>query len=98
MYLPLAAVITLAVVGLHRLIGRRALFAATVLAVVLGGLTIRRNADYRSALSIWTDTAAKCPDNARALYGLVAPCCRPVAPPKPFPYYERAAAARPQSS
>jgi tetratricopeptide (TPR) repeat protein len=70
MYLPLAAVITLVVVGLHGLIGRRWLIAATVLAVVFGVLTIRRNADYRSDLSIWTDTVAKCPDNARALGGL----------------------------
>jgi tetratricopeptide (TPR) repeat protein len=70
MYLPLAAVVTLGIVGLRGLIGRRWLIAAVVLAVALGGLTIRRNSDYRSALSIWTDTAAKCPDNARALAGL----------------------------
>ena len=70
MYLPLAAVITLGVVGLHGLIGRHGLIAATVLAVMFGALTIRRNADYRSALSIWTDTVAKCPDNARAFGGL----------------------------
>jgi Flp pilus assembly protein TadD len=90
MYLPLAAVITLAVVGLHRLVGRRAFFAAAVLAVVLGGLTIRRNADYRSALSIWTDTAAKSPDNARALYGLGGALLQSGRPAEAIPYYERA--------
>jgi len=36
------------------------------LAVGLGFLAIRRNEDYRTELSIWNDTIAKRPDNARA--------------------------------
>ncbi len=67
MYLPLAAVIALGVLGLHALAGRRGPVIVAALAVALGVLTIRRNADYRSAVAIWTDTAAKCPGNARAL-------------------------------
>ncbi len=80
MYLPLAAVVTGVVVGgflgaqwllrqglasprLLR-IGGGGLVVA--LALVLGLLTVRRNADYRSNLSIWQDTVAKVPDSARA--------------------------------
>ena len=37
-----------------------------LVALVLGVLTVRRNADYQSELSIWRDTVAKVPDNARA--------------------------------
>jgi Tfp pilus assembly protein PilF len=70
MYLPLAAVIALSVVGLHALTGRRFLLVGIGLAVGLGALTIRRNTDYRSAVAIWSDTVIKCPDNARAQYGL----------------------------
>ncbi len=80
MYLPLAAVTTLAVLGAYRLgqrwtwsaprPGRLGRLAGTLaLAAVVGALaygTIRRNRDYRSELSIWTDTVAKRPLNAGA--------------------------------
>ena len=66
MYLPLASIVVLAVVGLYVLVGRRALYAGVGLAVLLTWLTLRRNEDYRSALLIWTDTVDKQPDNARA--------------------------------
>jgi tetratricopeptide (TPR) repeat protein len=66
MYLPLAAVVALGVTGLHALLGRRALFAMIGLAVGLGLLTAQRNRDYRSAASLWQDTVAKRPGNARA--------------------------------
>jgi len=95
MYLPLAAVVTLAVVGLHSFIGRRGLFVATVLAVVFGVLTFRRNADYRSALEIWTDTVAKCPDNARAQYGLGDVLLRAGRAAEAIPFYERALGINP---
>ncbi|HTT58261.1 MAG TPA: tetratricopeptide repeat protein [Opitutaceae bacterium] len=68
MYLPLAAIVTLLVLGLHTLL-RRAPLTLTLtlaLALALGVLTARRNADYRTALALWEDTVAKRPDNARA--------------------------------
>ncbi len=70
MYLPLAAVVALAAIGLHRILGRRALpvFAATVLGMAL--LTANRNHVYRSHVALWTDTLAKRPDNPRAHSGL----------------------------
>jgi tetratricopeptide (TPR) repeat protein len=66
MYLPLAALIALAVAGLYTLGGRRSLPVFGMLAVVFGLLTACRNADYQSQLSLWGDTVAKRPGNARA--------------------------------
>ncbi len=66
MYLPLAAVVTLAVIGIYTLLRRRSGAVFLALAVGLGFLATWRNEDYRTELSIWNDTVAKCPDNARA--------------------------------
>lgn len=80
MYLPLAAIVTLVVLGLHRLLqdavpdsaqgalSRRniAIGFVAALAITLGVLTVQRNEDYRTLLSIWTDTVTKRPANARA--------------------------------
>jgi tetratricopeptide (TPR) repeat protein len=66
MYLPLAAVVTLVVIGIYTLIGWRSVVVYLALAVGLGFLTVRRNEDYRSKLAIWSDTVAKCPSNPRA--------------------------------
>jgi len=70
MYLSLAAVVLLLVLGLYHLMGRRSLILLTALAVGLGLLSARRNEDYRSAISICQDTIAKCPENARVYCGL----------------------------
>lgn len=66
MYLPLAAVLTLAILGAHAILGRRSLYVVAALAVVFGGLTIRRNHVYRSGLALWNDVIAKRPTNPRA--------------------------------
>jgi tetratricopeptide (TPR) repeat protein len=66
LYLPLAAVIVLVVMGIHALVGRRTAAVAAALAVGLGVLTVQRNKDYRSEIVIWGDTVAKRPENARA--------------------------------
>ncbi|HZP61452.1 MAG TPA: tetratricopeptide repeat protein [Opitutaceae bacterium] len=66
MYLPLAAVIALLVLGCHALAGRRSLPVLFGFAILLGFFTLRRNEDYSSALAIWSDTVAKSPRNARA--------------------------------
>jgi tetratricopeptide (TPR) repeat protein len=70
MYLPLAAVITLAVLGIHAAVGRQSWVMFAALALGLGILAARRNADYRSELAIWSDTVAKRPDNTRARNGM----------------------------
>jgi len=66
MYLPLAPLAVLVALGVHAWLGRRALAVACVLAALLGGLTLRRNADYRSELSLWASCAANYPTNPRA--------------------------------
>jgi tetratricopeptide (TPR) repeat protein len=84
MYLPLAAVAT-GVVAAGWVVGReiahrkiislrtsRLIGGALVIfaGFALGILTSDRNRDYRSALAIWEDTAAKAPENGRAQYNL----------------------------
>ena len=81
MYLPLAAVIAMVSIGGFTL--GRGLFhlqeqtrkllgwgVTVTVALALTILTIQRNYDYRSELSIWQDTVAKCPDNPRAHFNL----------------------------
>jgi len=70
MYLPLAAVMTLAAIGIHAVGRRQSWMVFAALALGLGVLTSRRNEDYRSELSIWRDTVAKRPNNERAHYNL----------------------------
>jgi len=81
MYLPLAAVVAMVSIGGFAL--ARDLFSAreqmwkilawgvsATVALALTILTIQRNHDYRSELSIWQDTVAKCPRNPRAHFNL----------------------------
>lgn len=82
MYLPLAAVVTMVVIGVYVAgqnladrIGRGYRVATVVVlvttaAVMLGVLTFRRNKVYRDEVLIWQDTLAKAPHNARAYYNL----------------------------
>jgi protein O-mannosyl-transferase len=82
MYLPLAAVLVVAVLALCALLGRcsdflsvaarRGTFGGVVIAATLGlsAMTARRNDDYRSGLALWTDTVAKTPDNPSARLNL----------------------------
>ncbi|HUJ71567.1 MAG TPA: tetratricopeptide repeat protein [Verrucomicrobiae bacterium] len=64
MYLPLAVVISLVVVGLYSLLRRRSFAVFVVLGIGLGLLTWRRNQDYRDELTIRTDAVAKFPHDA----------------------------------
>jgi protein O-mannosyl-transferase len=67
MYLPLIAVIAIAVVGLFAKASKSAGLAVVVIAAaLLCGGTVRRNEVYRSAVSLWIDTTSKRPGNARA--------------------------------
>jgi len=73
MYLPLAAVIAFGVVLGGKAAARwaprwdrPALVALTLVFAAAGcRLTLRRNRDYLSAVSLWADTVAKRPDSAR---------------------------------
>lgn len=75
MYLPLAPVLLAPVLGVHAWSGliadpRRRYFVQTGLlaaaVLVLGGLTVRRNAHYHSGEALWTAAARQAPDNPRA--------------------------------
>jgi len=80
MYLPLAAVMVLVVIGVHFLLRRvsdRGALAATsvrwiqcglvaIVAVLFCGLTIARNRDYLSESTMWRDVVDQRPHNARA--------------------------------
>jgi tetratricopeptide (TPR) repeat protein len=67
MYLPLAAVAALVVLGLDRSLGRRLFLASVaVVAVGFGILTARRTRVYASSYTFWSDVARKVPGNAGA--------------------------------
>lgn len=76
MYLPLAALVALACIGARGMLRRlrapgwAGAAAALVVAAALAGATVARNAVYASELSLWCDTVAKRPDNARAHHNL----------------------------
>ena len=66
MYLSLAALVVLVVAAVHERLRWKAWFVFAPMALMLGFGTVSRNEDYRNAHTIWTDTVAKRPQNARA--------------------------------
>jgi protein O-mannosyl-transferase len=66
MYLALAPVVVLIVLGIYRGLGRAALPVCLVLVAALAWATLRRNEAYLSDEAIWRDTAARVPGNDRA--------------------------------
>jgi Flp pilus assembly protein TadD len=68
MYLPLAVVTVGVLLAFANRLGSRAAVIATMAAALAAGVaTSVRNRDYASELALWADTAAKVPDNPRAL-------------------------------
>lgn len=72
LYLPLAGVVALVVLGAFARWGRKSLLALAAAAVALGAGSVVRNRDYRSAEALWSDTVAKDPANPRARCNLGA--------------------------
>jgi Flp pilus assembly protein TadD len=70
LYLPLAAVLVGLALVLQRFAGRRMLVAGGLLAALLLGLTVHRNADYATEQKIWEDNLTKQSGNWRAHYSL----------------------------
>ncbi len=66
LYLPLAGVVALTVLGAFALAGRWSLRVSVALAAGLGLASFERNRDYLSDQAIWSDTIAKNPRNVRA--------------------------------
>ncbi|MGD0017419.1 MAG: tetratricopeptide repeat protein [Verrucomicrobiia bacterium] len=100
MYLPLATVVVLVVIvvwkALEAVTSRwmPAIFAGLVVAI-LGAFTVQRNEDYRSGLAIWSDTAAKRPNNARALTETGTALVELGRFPEAIGYFERATRIQP---
>jgi tetratricopeptide (TPR) repeat protein len=64
--------------------------------VLLTITTFQRNADYQSSLSIWLDTIAKAPANARAYNSVATALVESHCIPEALPYYNRAIELDPQ--
>jgi tetratricopeptide (TPR) repeat protein len=72
LYLPVAGVAALAVLGIFAAAGRRSLPLFALLAVGLGAAAAVRNQDYLTAPRIWADTVAKVPRSVRGHSNLAA--------------------------
>ncbi len=96
MYLPLAALVAGLACALHAWLGRRALLASAVVAVALGVATSQRVDDYASNVSIWADTVAKVPTNARAQYNLANALSEADRAPDAVKHYETALQLEPR--
>jgi Flp pilus assembly protein TadD len=70
MYLPLACVIPLLVAALGAAAGRAGPWVVGGLVLAWAAVTWERNGDYRSAVSLWSQTVAARPSNPRAHTGL----------------------------
>ena len=60
---PIAALVVL---GIYTWAGRRGALALALVPLAFVLLTARRNEDYRSEISLWSDTVAKRPRNPLA--------------------------------
>jgi tetratricopeptide (TPR) repeat protein len=104
MYLPLAAVVTLTVIGAFAL-GKRlwnkqqsvvlGCVATASVVALLTILTIQRNQDYKSALTISRDAVEKRPNNPRAHNGLGLALMQTGKVPEAFGQFERALQIKP---
>ena len=95
MYLPLAAIVTLVVLASHRWWRAATPWLWGGVALVLAAVTTIRNADYRTEESLWADTAAKLPTNARAHNNLGQAQFRAGRVADAMQSYERALALQP---
>jgi tetratricopeptide (TPR) repeat protein len=102
MYLPLAAVLAVAVVGVYRRVGERgrgAVWAGSAaVALLWGGMTIGRNADYRTDIALWSDTVAKRPANPLAHFMLAGALERAGEVPRALESYAEALRLKPNFS
>jgi len=97
MYLPLAAVVVLVVLGLRAALRPRAVLAGVVLSLAagLGLLTARRLAAYAGPEAFWTDVVSKVPDHAGAWNNLGQLAARRGDPAEAAADYGRALALAP---
>lgn len=103
MYLPLASVLLICVLAFYwlkeryRLSNRLAICALALTAATLLALTMQRNEDYRSELSLLKDTAEKVPGNPRVHYYLAVSYLRSGAFGEGGSHFETAVGLNPDS-
>jgi tetratricopeptide (TPR) repeat protein len=95
MYLPLAAIVAVAVLGAYAWIGRYGLAVFMVIAPVFGILTVKRNEVYQSHLTLWRDTVSKLPQNGRAHYFLASTLVAEGKPAEALPHFEESVRLQP---
>ena len=76
MYLPLAGVLVVIVFAMERSLGRKSLVIFALVSVVFAAMTMHRNSDYQSEMSIWRATVFSRPENPRAWKNLGGICER----------------------
>lgn len=81
MYLPLIAIVTLVVIGfdalLHRIVMRKTALSVevvwvTVVVLTLAILTVQRNFEYATKISVWDSVVVRAPNNPRGWHNLAA--------------------------
>jgi tetratricopeptide (TPR) repeat protein len=90
MYLPLAAVLTVALCALRKVKATSVLAIVLAAMVGLGWRTVERNKVYRTQVTIWTDTVAKRPENPRARVNLGNALCDEGRFAESVPHFEEA--------
>ncbi|MBC7365261.1 MAG: tetratricopeptide repeat protein [Undibacterium sp.] len=95
MYLPLAAVVTVACFGLVRWTGKRAPWLLAPLVLAAGLAAAVRNHDYRDPIALWSDTIAHAPAHSRAFTHLGAALVAANRPAEALPPLDRAVALNP---
>ncbi len=98
MYLPLAAVCELAIVAIYFVAGRRSLFVWPLLALSFAALTVARNRDYRSEITLTESALAAYPRNDRAYLNLGTFASRENRPADAIRYYEKALGQNPTAA
>lgn len=94
MYLPLAAIVTLGVLGARAVVGARVVLAVAA-GLALMSIASRHIETYRSEESLWRETVANAPRNARAWSSLANVLVREGKWADAAPLYAKAVALRP---
>lgn len=90
MYLPAAVLVALVVPAAYLACRRAFWWGAIPVVVALAGLTMARNDAYRTELTLWNDTVAKRPGNARAHGQLADALAAKGRPDAALPHYTKA--------
>ena len=95
MYLPLAALVTVACLALVRWTGKRAPWLLAPLILIAGLAAAVRNHDYRDPIALWSDTVANAPAHSRTFTNLGAALVAANRPAESLAPLDRALALNP---